>query len=202
MAAYIRANISPDLRERFEKFGEDLLKAKIESRDATLEQIAFGSTALFVAALDSPSSDGRGDAVNDSVYKVDSTELQSALGQSEHEQIVLWLRERRDIAERRDRTLRWIALTAALFAAILSFAAAVYFGFYPRPPIEASLDPDTVYRDGVAIGHVSAFNVEPVLAGQYVFQVEASKPINKGDMLRFRRAVCFVVDLGHPAAIA
>lgn len=138
----------------FEKFGEDLLKAKIESRDATL-------------------------------------------GQSEHEQNVLWLRERRDIAERRDRTLRWIALTAALFA-ILSFAAAVYFGFYPRPPIEASLDPDTVYRDGVAIGHVSAFNVEPVLAGQYVFQVEASKPIDKGDMLRFRRAVCFVVDLGQP----
>lgn len=58
-----RANLTADLRERFEKLGEDLLKAKIESRDATL-------------------------------------------GQAEHEQMVLWLRERRDIAERRDRNLR------------------------------------------------------------------------------------------------
>src|SRR5260370_39904115 len=60
-----------------------------------LRRIAFGSTRPIVAALHSPSSDGRsserGDAVNrgslrtpvyrramDRVYKVDSTELQSA----------------------------------------------------------------------------------------------------------------------------
>ena len=79
-----------------------------------------------------------------------------------------------------------------------ALAAVIYFGLYPRPPVEAPLDPDTLYRDGAAIGHVMAFNVEPVLAGQYVFKVEASKPIEKGDVLRFRHAVCFVVDLGQP----
>jgi hypothetical protein len=90
-----------------------------------------------------------------------------------------------------------IEKVTALFA-ILSFVAVVYFGLYPRPPIEAPLDPDTLYREGAPIGHVLAFNVEPVLAGQFVFQVEASKPIEKGDALRFRHATCFVVDLGQP----
>jgi hypothetical protein len=90
---------------------------------------------------------------------------------------------------------RIIAATGAVLS-LAALAAVIYFGLYPRPPVEAPLDPDTLYRDGAAIGHVTAFNVEPVLAGQYVFQVEASKPIEKGDVLRFRRAVCLVVDLG------
>ena len=87
-------------------------------------------------------------------------------------------------------------LAAAIFAA-LSVGVGVYFGLYPRPPVEAPLDPDTLYRDGVALGRVLAFNVEQVLVGQFVFQVEASKPIEKGDVLRFRHATCFVVDLGQ-----
>jgi hypothetical protein len=90
---------------------------------------------------------------------------------------------------------RIIAATGAVLS-LAALAAVTYFGLYPRPPVEAPLDPDTLYRDGAAIGHVTAFNVEPVLAGQYVFQVEASKRIEKGDVLRFRRAVCLVVDLG------
>ena len=84
---------------------------------------------------------------------------------------------------------------AALFS-VLSFVAGVYFGLYPRPPVEAPLDPNTIYRDGVAIAHVLGFNVEQVGTGQFVFKVEASKPIEKGDVLRFRHATCFVVDLG------
>jgi hypothetical protein len=92
---------------------------------------------------------------------------------------------------------RGIAVTGAILSAA-ALAAVIYFGLYPRPPIEAPLDPDTLYRDGAAIGHVLAFNVESVLAGQFVFQVEASKPIEKGDALRFRHATCFVVDLGQP----
>ena len=97
---------------------------------------------------------------------------------------------------RGSKRLWTIENTTALFV-VMSFLAVVYFGLYPRPPIEVPLDPDTLYREGIAIGHVSAFNVEPVLAGQFVFQVEASKPIEKGDVLRFRHATCFVVDLGQ-----
>jgi hypothetical protein len=55
----------------------------------------------------------------------------------------------------------------------------------------------TVYRDGNALGRVVVFNVEPVLAGQFVFQIVAAKPINKGDVLQFRTATCFVVDTGQ-----
>jgi hypothetical protein len=82
-------------------------------------------------------------------------------------------------------------------SSVLALGAVIYFGVYPRPPVETPLDPDTLHRGGDAIGHVTAFNVEQVLTGQYVFQVLASKPIEKGDVLRFRHAVCFVVDLGQ-----
>jgi hypothetical protein len=91
-----------------------------------------------------------------------------------------------------------ITTLAATLSSLAALAVVIYFGLYPRPPVEPSLDPDTLYRGGDAIGHVTAFNVEQVLAGQYVFQVLASKPIEKGDVLRFRHAVCFVVDLGQP----
>ncbi len=74
--------------ERFEKLGEDLLKAKMESRDATL-------------------------------------------GQAEREQIVLWLRERRDIAERHDRTLRWIAWVTVFFV-VLGFLLDHVFASHSR----------------------------------------------------------------------
>jgi hypothetical protein len=90
---------------------------------------------------------------------------------------------------------RMTALTTALFA-VLTFGVVVWFGVYPRPPVEAPLDPDTIYRDGAAIGHVSAFHVE--MAGpageQYALQVEPLENIEKGDVLRFRHATCFVVD--------
>jgi hypothetical protein len=91
---------------------------------------------------------------------------------------------------------RMTALLGALFA-VLSFLAVVYFGFYPRPPIEAPLDPDTLYRDGAAVGHVVEFRVEPLLAGQYVFRVGTSNTIAAGDVLRFRHATCFVVGISE-----
>src|SRR5271165_5923590 len=68
-----RADIPPDLRKRFEWFGEDLMKVAIESGDAT----RIGP------------------------------EL-ARLGQDRREEIVLWLQERRDIAERRNSTMYWI----------------------------------------------------------------------------------------------
>jgi hypothetical protein len=89
------------------------------------------------------------------------------------------------------------ATTAALSLAAL--AAVIFFGLYPRPPVEAPLDPDTFYRGGVAMGHVTSFDVEQAgVAEQYVLRVETSKPVEKGDVLRFRYATCIVNDLETP----
>ena len=81
---------------------------------------------------------------------------------------------------------------------LLALAAVIYFGLYPRPPIEPVLDPNTLYRDGVAVGHVSGFTMMPAYSSeQYKLQVEASKPIEDGDVLRFRHTVCIVLELGQ-----
>jgi hypothetical protein len=101
-----------------------------------------------------------------------------------------------------DRTIAAIGAVSS----ILALGAVIYFGVYPRPPVEAPLDPDTLYRGGVAIGHVTGFRIEPVPPGafppsqygQYVFRGEQWKPIEEGDVLRFRHTVCYVLDLGKP----
>ena len=83
--------------------------------------------------------------------------------------------------------------------AATTLAAVIYFGFYPRPPVEPPLDPHTLYRGGDAIGHVTSVNVD--LAGifeEYLLRVETSKTIEKGEVLRFRHAICIVVDLETP----
>ena len=73
-------------------------------------------------------------------------------------------------------------------------AAVVYFGLYPRPPVEAPLDPDTLYRGDIAVGLVVTFKLDPMnIPEQYSFQLKPSKTIEKGDVLRFRHATCFVV---------
>ena len=95
----------------------------------------------------------------------------------------------------------WVE-SATLITALLTLGATIYFGLYPRQPVEAALDPDTVYRGGNALGRVVVFNVEPVLAGQFVFRIVAVKPINKGDVLQFRTATCFVVDAGQVSTMA
>jgi hypothetical protein len=74
----------------------------------------------------------------------------------------------------------------------------IYFGFNPRPAVVAPLDPYTLYRGGDAIGHVTSVNVD--LAGifeEHLLRVETSKTIEKGEVLRFRHAICIVVDLGQ-----
>lgn len=87
--------------------------------------------------------------------------------------------------------------TATFIIACLTLVAAIYFGLYPRQPVEAKLDPDTVYRGGNAVGRVEAFNVEQVLAGQFVFRIVTTKAIDIGDVLQFRTSTCFVVDTGQ-----
>jgi hypothetical protein len=96
---------------------------------------------------------------------------------------------------------RIIAVTGAALS-LAALAAVIYFGLYPRPPVEAPLDPNTLYRGGAAIGHVTSFSVLPPnispAGGEYRFQVEASKPIEVGDVLQFRYAACLVLALNHP----
>jgi hypothetical protein len=113
------------------------------------------------------------------------------------------MRPRRPAAKTSTVSALDLAMTV-LTALTLIFV--IYFGLYPRPPVEAPLDPDTLYRGGEAIGHVTDFRIEPVPPGpfspsqygQYVFRGEERKPIEQGDALRFRHTVCYVLDLGKP----
>jgi hypothetical protein len=94
------------------------------------------------------------------------------------------------------RSRRWFSVEKATFiVAVLTLAATIYFGFYPRRPGGAVLDPDSIYRGGKIIGRVAGFNVEPVLAGQFVFRIVPSAPVEMGDVLQFRTATCFVMEI-------
>ena len=80
----------------------------------------------------------------------------------------------------------------------MALVAVIYFGLYPRPPIEPLLDPDTLYRGGEAIAHVASFSLGTTanFGDLYDFRVTASKPIEAGDVLHFRHSVCHVLDFG------
>jgi hypothetical protein len=90
-----------------------------------------------------------------------------------------------------------IAVTGAVLS-LAALAAVIYFGLYPRPPVDAPLDPDTLYRGGEAIAHVASFSLGTTanFGDLYDFRVKALKRIEAGDVLHFRRSVCLVLDFG------
>jgi len=81
-----RANIPPDLRKRFEKLGESIM--------------------CLVVAIESGDGTGTGQELGQEL---------TDLGHH-REEIVLWLQERRDLATRRERTMRRIAWVTVIIA--------------------------------------------------------------------------------------
>jgi len=83
------ADIFPELRRKFEGYGEAIMLAAIQNPDPT----RLGA------------------------------ELEQ-LGRNQRTEIILWLRERDDVRERRERTMRWIAWVTVVVV-VLSFILAV-----------------------------------------------------------------------------